>query len=64
MNLLYPSIWRLELSLFMPRRICLVLLFQSVLAGLESKDWISVCDALNNVRRLSIFHKEAMLHML
>ncbi|KAG7555289.1 Armadillo-type fold [Arabidopsis suecica] len=37
---------------------------KSVLAGLESKDWISVCDALNNVRRLSIFHKEAMLHML
>ncbi|KAF8083240.1 hypothetical protein N665_0787s0022 [Sinapis alba] len=35
-----------------------------VLAGLDSKDWVSVCDALNNVRRLSIFHKEAMLHML
>ena len=37
---------------------------QSVLAGLDSKDWVSVCDALNNVRRLSIFHKEAMLHIL
>ncbi|KAJ0260953.1 ARM repeat superfamily protein [Hirschfeldia incana] len=37
---------------------------ESVLAGLESKDWVSVCDALNNVRRLSIFHKEAMLHLL
>ncbi|KAL1205966.1 hypothetical protein V5N11_018043 [Cardamine amara subsp. amara] len=37
---------------------------KSVLAGLDSKDWISVCDALNNVRRLSIFHKEVMLHML
>ncbi|RID68485.1 hypothetical protein BRARA_C00637 [Brassica rapa] len=37
---------------------------KSVLAGLDSKDWVSVCDALNNVRRLSIFHKEAMLHML
>ncbi|KAJ0243526.1 ARM repeat superfamily protein [Hirschfeldia incana] len=37
---------------------------KSVLAGLDSKDWVSVCDALNNVRRLSIFHKEAMLHLL
>ncbi|VYS66847.1 unnamed protein product [Arabidopsis thaliana] len=37
---------------------------KSVLAGLESKDWISLCDALNNVRRLSIFHKEEMMHML
>ncbi|KAG2245302.1 hypothetical protein Bca52824_092841 [Brassica carinata] len=37
---------------------------KTVLAGLDSKDWVSVCDALNNVRRLSIFHKEAMLHML
>ncbi|XP_018512973.1 uncharacterized protein LOC103856098 isoform X2 [Brassica rapa] len=37
---------------------------KSVLAGLDSKDWVSVCDALNNVRRLSIFHKEAMLHMI
>ncbi|CAH8370560.1 unnamed protein product [Eruca vesicaria subsp. sativa] len=37
---------------------------KTVLAGLDSKDWVSVCDALNNVRRLSIFHKEAMLHLL
>ncbi|CAN7068128.1 hypothetical protein IGI04_041433 [Brassica rapa subsp. trilocularis] len=37
---------------------------KSVLAGLDSKDWITVCDALNNVRRLSIFHKDAMLHLL
>ncbi|CAH2072733.1 unnamed protein product [Thlaspi arvense] len=37
---------------------------KSVLAGLDSKDWVSVCEALNNVRRLSIFHKEEMLHML
>ncbi|KAG2300473.1 hypothetical protein Bca52824_036945 [Brassica carinata] len=37
---------------------------KSVIAGLDSKDWVSVCDALNNVRRLSIFHKEAMLHLL
>ncbi|XP_059670170.1 uncharacterized protein LOC132315785 [Cornus florida] len=32
--------------------------------GLDSKDWVLVCEALNNVRRLSIFHKEAMLDML
>ncbi|CAH8327733.1 unnamed protein product [Eruca vesicaria subsp. sativa] len=37
---------------------------KTVVAGLDSKDWVSVCDALNNVRRLSIFHKEAMLHLL
>ncbi|PSR87591.1 Crescerin-2 like [Actinidia chinensis var. chinensis] len=35
-----------------------------LLAGLESKDWVLVCDALNDVRRLSIFHKEEMLSML
>jgi hypothetical protein len=33
---------------------------QSVLAGLESKEWVSVCESLNNVRRLCIFHKETM----
>ncbi|KAM1009444.1 hypothetical protein ACFX13_045742 [Malus domestica] len=35
-----------------------------LLTGLESKDWVLVCEALNNVRRFSIFHKEAMLDML
>ncbi|XP_026381812.1 uncharacterized protein LOC113276425 isoform X2 [Papaver somniferum] len=35
-----------------------------LLAGLESKDWVVVCESLNNVRRLSIFHKEAMLDTL
>ncbi|XP_018451057.2 uncharacterized protein LOC108822465 [Raphanus sativus] len=39
-------------------------LLKTVVAGLDSKDWVSVCEALNNVRRLSIFHKEAMLHLL
>ncbi|KAM7267378.1 hypothetical protein ACFE04_009544 [Oxalis oulophora] len=33
-------------------------------SGLESKDWVLVCESLNNVRRLSIFHKEAMLDIL
>ncbi|XP_022741637.1 uncharacterized protein LOC111293141 isoform X1 [Durio zibethinus] len=32
--------------------------------GLDSKDWVLVAEALNNVRRLSIFHKEAMHSML
>ena len=36
-------------------------LFQILLVGLESKDWVVVCGALNNVRRLSLFHKE-LLH--
>ncbi|KAJ7970871.1 ARM repeat superfamily protein [Quillaja saponaria] len=37
---------------------------KTLLAGLDSKDWVLVCEALNNVRRLSIFHKEAILNML
>lgn len=37
---------------------------KTLLDGLDSKDWVLVCEALNNVRRLSIFHKEAMLDML
>ncbi|CAJ2665456.1 protein FAM179B-like protein [Trifolium pratense] len=37
---------------------------KTLLAGLNSKDWVLVCDTLNNVRRLSIFHKEAMLDIL
>lgn len=32
-----------------------------LLGGLESKDWVVVCGALNNVRRFSLFHKE-LLH--
>lgn len=37
---------------------------KTLLAGLDSKDWVVVCEALNNVRRLSIFHKESMVDML
>lgn len=37
---------------------------KTLLSGLSSKDWVSVCDALNNVRRLCIFHKEAISSML
>uniref|UniRef100_A0A2P2K8T7 Uncharacterized protein LOC103404348 n=1 Tax=Rhizophora mucronata TaxID=61149 RepID=A0A2P2K8T7_RHIMU len=35
-----------------------------LLAGLDSKDWVLACESLNNVRRLSIYHKEVMLDML
>ncbi|VVA96070.1 unnamed protein product [Arabis nemorensis] len=37
---------------------------KSLLTGLDSKDWVSVCGALNIVRRLSVYHKEDMLHMV
>ncbi|XP_073279325.1 uncharacterized protein [Primulina huaijiensis] len=37
---------------------------KTLLLGLSSKDWILVCHALNNVRRLSIFHKDDMVGML
>ncbi|KAF7819609.1 TOG array regulator of axonemal microtubules protein 1-like [Senna tora] len=37
---------------------------KTLLDGLNSKDWVIVCDALNNVRRFSIFHKEAILDIL
>ncbi|KAL5723688.1 hypothetical protein ACHQM5_007058 [Ranunculus cassubicifolius] len=36
----------------------------TILAGLDSKDWVSVCESLNNARRLSIFHKDAMFDKL
>ncbi|XP_055806560.1 uncharacterized protein LOC129875148 [Solanum dulcamara] len=37
---------------------------KTLLSGLESKDWILVCEALNDVRSLSEFHREAMLDIL
>uniref|UniRef100_A0A2P2K8L4 TOG domain-containing protein n=3 Tax=Rhizophora mucronata TaxID=61149 RepID=A0A2P2K8L4_RHIMU len=37
---------------------------KTLLIGLDSKDWVQACDSLNNVRRLSIYHKEVMLDML
>ncbi|XP_008790738.1 uncharacterized protein LOC103707842 isoform X1 [Phoenix dactylifera] len=36
----------------------------TLLARLDSKDWVSICEALNNVRQLSIYHKEELLEML
>ncbi|KAK9272415.1 hypothetical protein L1049_002787 [Liquidambar formosana] len=40
------------------------MILKTLLAGLDSKDWVLVCESLNNVRRLSIFHKEVMHDML
>ncbi|XP_022884049.1 uncharacterized protein LOC111400848 [Olea europaea var. sylvestris] len=37
---------------------------KTLLSRLDSKDWVSVCEALNDVRRLSIFHKELIVGML
>ncbi|XP_044465210.1 uncharacterized protein LOC123195518 [Mangifera indica] len=39
-------------------------ILKTLLAGMDSKDWVLVCESLNNVRRLSIFHKESLLDML
>ncbi|KAK1297242.1 hypothetical protein QJS10_CPB15g00916 [Acorus calamus] len=36
----------------------------TILANLDSKNWVLLCAALNNVRRLSIFHKEMLLEFL
>ncbi|KAI3704781.1 hypothetical protein L1987_75010 [Smallanthus sonchifolius] len=35
-----------------------------LIPGLESKDWVLLCETLNNVRRLSIYHKEALEDIL
>ncbi|KAK9090464.1 hypothetical protein Sjap_023641 [Stephania japonica] len=40
------------------------LCLDTLLAGLESKDWVLLCEALNNVRRLSIYHREAMIKIM
>ncbi|KAJ6833086.1 uncharacterized protein M6B38_340710 [Iris pallida] len=36
----------------------------TLLARLDSKDWVSVCEALNNVRQISLYHKERLNDML
>uniref|UniRef100_A0A1D1XZQ9 Protein FAM179A n=1 Tax=Anthurium amnicola TaxID=1678845 RepID=A0A1D1XZQ9_9ARAE len=36
----------------------------TLLARLNSKDWVLLCEALNNVRQISIYHKEKLLDML
>ncbi|XP_051115520.1 uncharacterized protein LOC127240734 isoform X2 [Andrographis paniculata] len=37
---------------------------KTLLSELSSRDWVSVCDALNNLRRLCMFHKEAIVTIL
>ncbi|EPS73283.1 hypothetical protein M569_01470 [Genlisea aurea] len=37
---------------------------KTLVAELCSKDWVALCRALNNVRRLSLFHKEALVSAL
>ncbi|XP_072999860.1 uncharacterized protein [Typha latifolia] len=36
----------------------------TLVARLDSKDWVLLCEALNNVRQISIYHKEKLLEML
>ncbi|KAI7726458.1 hypothetical protein M8C21_018348, partial [Ambrosia artemisiifolia] len=38
--------------------------FKSLMEGLESKDWIKICDSLNDVRRLALYHSELLLPIL
>ncbi|KAG0498269.1 hypothetical protein HPP92_002576 [Vanilla planifolia] len=33
----------------------------TLMVRLDSKDWVTVCEALNNVRQLSIYHKEKLV---
>ncbi|XP_050216754.1 uncharacterized protein LOC126667739 [Mercurialis annua] len=37
---------------------------QSLIEGLESKDWITVCDSLNDVRRFALHHSSLLLPIL
>ncbi|XP_021730580.1 TOG array regulator of axonemal microtubules protein 1-like [Chenopodium quinoa] len=37
---------------------------QGLLEGLESKDWIKVCESLNDTRRLAIYHSTLLLPLL
>lgn len=37
--------------------------FNTLLARLDSKDWVSTCEALNNVRQFSIYHKQKLLEI-
>ncbi|KAA8548939.1 hypothetical protein F0562_000623 [Nyssa sinensis] len=37
---------------------------QSLVEGLESKDWLKVCDSLNNARRFALYHSTLLLPIL
>ncbi|KAK1387590.1 TOG domain-containing protein [Heracleum sosnowskyi] len=34
---------------------------QSLMEGLESKDWVKVCESLNDARRFALFHSDLLL---
>ncbi|BAT06424.1 Os08g0534200 [Oryza sativa Japonica Group] len=36
----------------------------TLVARLDSKDWVMTCEALNNVRQLAIFHKDRLQELL
>ncbi|XP_076912764.1 uncharacterized protein LOC143571149 [Bidens hawaiensis] len=38
--------------------------FKGLMEGLESKDWLKICDSLNVVRQLALFHSELLLPIL
>ncbi|KAK1417851.1 hypothetical protein QVD17_26985 [Tagetes erecta] len=38
--------------------------FKCLMEGLESKDWLKICDSLNDVRRLALYHSELLLPIL
>ncbi|GAV74909.1 hypothetical protein CFOL_v3_18389 [Cephalotus follicularis] len=37
---------------------------ESLMEGLDSKDWIMVCESLNNVRRLALYHSSLLFPYL
>ncbi|KAM0014162.1 hypothetical protein Hdeb2414_s0014g00428041 [Helianthus debilis subsp. tardiflorus] len=41
-----------------------VVKFKSLMEGPESKDWLKICDSLNGVRRLTLFHSKLLLPIL
>ncbi|KAI3505649.1 hypothetical protein L1887_27785 [Cichorium endivia] len=38
--------------------------FQGLMEGLESKDWLKVCDSLNDVRKMALHHSTLLLPIL
>ncbi|KAL4202782.1 hypothetical protein AMTRI_Chr02g222900 [Amborella trichopoda] len=37
---------------------------QSLMEKLESKDWLTMCEALNNTRRLALYHSSTLLPLI
>nr|XP_043629696.1 TOG array regulator of axonemal microtubules protein 1 [Erigeron canadensis] len=38
--------------------------FKGLMEGLESKDWLMICDSLNDVRRFALYHTALLLPIL